>query len=664
MPSYRRLSGDEIQALEKNLCRARDWNSVHVQSPFDPSRFREAYFSGDIRLGCFNGEVLLPGSVHCPSGVYHAHLHNCTVGDNALVRNIGTHVSNYDIGPKAVVEDVGILATEGHSGFGNGTRVHVMNEGGGREIELFDYLSAQTAYLWVLHRHDPGLVKAIEALARHFIQEAHSNRGSVGGEAYVANCLRILNVRIGPHAEICGCVRLSNGSVHSQKDAPTFMGEGVIAEHFIVQSASQVKSHAQITNCFVGQGVKIRQQFSGENSLFFANAELYHGEACSAFFGPFSVSHHKSSLLLAGLYSFYNAGSGSNFSNHMYKLGPVHQGLLERGCKTGSHAYLFWPSRIGAFTIIIGMHPRQLDTSAFPFSILIGDDRGSTLLPGANLFTVGTRRDQSKWRDRDRRPQPARLDCIRSETFSPYTVGRMIRAYNLLDDFNAKTPAETHSVSICGAGIPRSRLERGAEAYDLAIRWYLTSILAGCIEESLGAAPLPQSCRELLPSGADGTGPWMDLCGLLLPRRLFMPLAADLRGSGVTDIAELNLRFRELRARYPELERQWAFDTWLDDLGITENDIRLPHLVSILDEWESTSLSIGEMILDDAAKEFSEPMRYGYCVDEPTPETEADYRAVRGSFDSHPFVVALREEKKSIQARCGKMHKALERILH
>ena len=52
------------------------------------------------------------------------------------------------------------------------------------------------------------------------------------------------------------------------------------------------------------------------------------------------MTHHKSTLLIAGLFSFMNAGSGSNQSNHMYKLGPIHQGILERGAKTSSDSYI------------------------------------------------------------------------------------------------------------------------------------------------------------------------------------------------------------------------------------------------------------------------------------------------------------------------------------
>ena len=58
-------------------------------------------------------------------------------------------------------------------------------------------------------------------------------------------------------------------------------------------------------------------------------------------------------------------GSGSNQSNHMYKLGPIHQGAMERGAKTTSDSYILWPARVGAFSLVMGrdVYKRQLCTS-------------------------------------------------------------------------------------------------------------------------------------------------------------------------------------------------------------------------------------------------------------------------------------------------------------
>ena len=81
------------------------------------------------------------------------------------------------------------------------------------------------------------------------------------------------------------------------------------------------------------------------------------------FSGPYTVTHHKSTLLLAGMFSFINAGSASNQSNHMFKLGPIHQGTLERGAKTTFDSYILLPARVGAFFLVIGRHVNHSYTS-------------------------------------------------------------------------------------------------------------------------------------------------------------------------------------------------------------------------------------------------------------------------------------------------------------
>ena len=133
----------------------------------------------------------------------------------------------------------------------------------------------------------------------------------------------------------------------------------------------QILNSAKISNCFVGEACCITNGFTAESSVFFANCHMANGEACAAFCGPFTSSHHKSSLLIGGMFSFYNAGSATNFSNHAYKMGPIHYGTLERGCKTASGAYLLMPAKIGTFSVCFGkLMYCLLYTSPIPSSII------------------------------------------------------------------------------------------------------------------------------------------------------------------------------------------------------------------------------------------------------------------------------------------------------
>ena len=142
-----------------------------------------------------------------------------------------------------------------------------------------------------------------------------------------------------------------------------------------------------------------------------------------------------------------NAGSGSNQSNHMYKLGPIHQGIMERGSKTTSDSYLLWPARIGPFTLVMGRHYKNMDTSSLPFSYLIESNDESILVPAINLRSVGTIRDAQKWPLRDRRKDTLKTDQVNFNLLSPYTIRKMFEGRDILRRLKSGSGDDTGSYS-------------------------------------------------------------------------------------------------------------------------------------------------------------------------------------------------------------------------
>ena len=211
---------------------------------------------------------------------------------------------------------------------------------------MYNHLSSHLAYILALYRHDIPLLERIESLIAEYVKAHTSGRGKVGRGTRILNAGILKNVCVGEYAVVEGAARMENGTILSKKESPSYVGSNVIAVDFIFSTDSRVEENTIIRKCFVGQATELGRQYSAENSVFFANCGGFHGEACAVFAGPYTVTHHKSTLLIAGLFSFLNAGSGSNQSNHMYKLGPVHQGIIERGSKTGSDSYMLWPMRV------------------------------------------------------------------------------------------------------------------------------------------------------------------------------------------------------------------------------------------------------------------------------------------------------------------------------
>ena len=471
---YRNLTSSEIAALEQAGCRARDWSAVLTSAKtLDASRFQCVNFLGATRLGTFDKDITLPGDVVKPSGIRFASLNNVTVGDNCLIESVSNYISNYEIGEETLIENVDLMYVEGESSFGNGVEVSVMSETGGREVRIYERLSAQVAYILTMYRHRPEVISALNQLADKFVAEKKSRIGKVGAHVVIRNTRYINGVCIGDYAVVSGASRLRNGTVVSNASAPVCIGHGVIADDFILCSGSSVEDNTTIGKCFIGQSCHFGHGYSATDSLFFSNCQGENGEACAIFAGPFTVTHHKSTLLIAGMFSFMNAGSGSNQSNHLYKLGPIHQGILERGAKTASDSYILWPSRVGAFSLVMGRHVTHSDTTNLPFSYLIEQQNTTYLAPAVNLRSVGTIRDAQKWPKRDGRKDPDKLDNINYNLLSPFTVQKMIKGIKVLKNLQYSSGELSDVYSYHSTKIKNSSLQNGLKLYRTAIIKFL-----------------------------------------------------------------------------------------------------------------------------------------------------------------------------------------------
>ncbi len=639
---YRQLSSDEIDKLVHQQCTCANWSQVRVAEGFSVDRVHRTCFSGQIKLGISQGTVSFFGGVEKPTGISNARLHNCTIGDNVYIDQVRNCIANYVIEDDVVIENVDLLAVDGESSFGNGVEAEVVNEGGGREIPIFDKLTSQTAYLMAFYRHRPKVVDALTNMARAYTESVTGSVGAVGCRTRLVNCRIIKNVRIGPAAVVEGVNRLENGSINSCPEDPVYIGPGVIAEDFIAASGSRITDGTLVSKCFVGQGTELAKQYSAENSVFFANCGGFHGEACAIFAGPYTVTHHKSTLLIAGLFSFLNAGSGTNQSNHMYKLGPVHQGVVERGSKTASDSYMLWPAKVGAFTVVMGRHYRNSDTSDLPFSYLIEHEDESILAPGVNLRSAGTVRDARKWPRRDKRKDPHKLDLINFKLLSPFTVRKMLNGTRLLRGLLQAAGEHTEYYTYNNVRIKNNSLHRGIRLYDIGT----TKFLGNCLIARLEAKDLPDldALRHVLePQTTVGTGKWLDLVGLLAPQECVEDLLERIENGDIATLDELSDAFAAVHADYPMYEWAWAARVLEEKMGKPVSQMTVEEIVKLISDWKHAVVELDNMLYADAKKEFAATAQIGYGTDGDEETKVDDFAAVRGTLVDNSFVSEIME---------------------
>ena len=558
---YRKLTDKEIITLEDRSCWAEDWSSINVADDFNPKYMHRVMLYGEVNIGAFEKNVEVTKGFYKHSGINNATLRNVTIGDNCLIENIGNYINNYTIGDDCHLSNISTIETAEGATFGEGNLVSVLNEVGNGNVVLFRGLNSQFAAFMVKHNGDKELRKNIRRIIREEIASTSPDRGTIGNRVKIVNTKKITNTVVHDDCEINGAARLSDTTIIGSPEANVYIGTGVICENSIVCDGSAIVNSVKMQDCFVGEACHISNGFTASASVFFANSYMSNGEACAAFCGPFSGSHHKSSLLIGSMFSFYNAGSATNFSNHAYKMGPMHWGVLERGTKTASGTYILMPARIGTFSVCFGKLMHHPDTRNLPFSYLIAYGDTMYLSPGRNITTVGLYRDIHKWPKRDLRPEGSQKSIVNLDWLSPFSVGEIIKGKKILEDLRAASGEDVSSYNFHEYVIKASSLKKGIKYYDIALRIYMGAVLKRVRRRYHSVVP---------PTTEIGLGDWNDLAGLLLPASEEQRIIEDIKNGTLDTVDKITEQFVEIDKNYRAYQWAWTYRLMLDYYGLTE----------------------------------------------------------------------------------------------
>ena len=310
-----------------------------------------------------------------------------------------------------------------------------------------------------------------------------------------------------------------------------------------------------------------------------------------------------------GMFSFFNAGSGSNQSNHLFKSGAVHQAVHLRGCKFASSAYIMSPALEGAFTMVMGHHSYHHDTSAFPYSYLIEKEGRTHLMPGANLTSFGAVRDIEKWPARDRRS--VKRDVISFDEYNPYITGAMLQAVDILHSLQEQdpdAPVFTHNKTL----IRSAALQRGLKLYNKAIVAALGAMLS----------------RGGSDPRYDGDGQWLDLGGQYITRRETEAILAAVDRGELTTTEAVDNRFRVFAVHYDDYAHSWAKQVYAALLGHTPTVDEIDEAISA---GHNAHASMRRTTDADRDRDCSLDMAVSYGLDcTSEEERREDYYSVRG----------------------------------
>lgn len=101
------------------------------------------------------------------------------LGDNILIENTHNYIANYCIKDNCFIENMDVIMVEGVSEFGNNVQVSVLNETGGREVRIFNQLSAPLAYIIALYRHRPKMIERLQEMIANYTKRITADYGTI-----------------------------------------------------------------------------------------------------------------------------------------------------------------------------------------------------------------------------------------------------------------------------------------------------------------------------------------------------------------------------------------------------------------------------------------------------------------------------------------------------
>lgn len=648
---FRKLKENEIDFLKSQGCISQSWDKILIKN-VDLSRIKDVTFHGKIKINELNGSVRYHNNLKVHASINRATLIDVFINGNVYINNIGRFIANYKIQNGVIIENAGAIYMEGESSFGNGVETSPIMEGDGRSVKIFYRLNSHIAYIVAMYRHKKLMRDNINKIIDDYAKSKTKRFGKIKKHAQIINARLIKNSLIDPYATIENTDEINNTTVISTKECPSYIGTSVILKDSIVLKGAHIVDGTVIKKAFIGEGVKLGRQFSCEDSLLFANCEGEHGEMFSIFAGPYTVTHHKATLLIASHFSFFNAGSATNQSNHMYKLGPYHHGFMERGCKTGSNSYILWPSHIGAFSTVIGSHYDNVDTSDFPFSYITEHGYHQTrLIPALNLFGVGLSRDENKWKERDRRVGDKK-DLIIFDVFSPYTVSKMIKAEEILNNIKKEViNYEVEYIKYKSMIIKTSSINKYSNRYSIAIDLYLHNKL---LEYIKNCDKIDDIFDNIKPSKFYDN--WVDVGGLICAKEKLDNVILDIENNNINNVQDLIKPFEKLYNDYSIDEKSWVINMIKKRYNI--DNINIDVILKMLREHLSLLTTSYEIFYRDVKKEYDLAKMVSSGIDDKT-MMEEDFKAVRGTAKDNAFVVKY---KNDVETKIEVINKLIKKL--
>ncbi len=514
----RQLARREIEQLEALGNSCADWTRVRVADGFDPRSVRHSSFHGDVVLGRFREPATLGDGVQVPSGVYGSTVADSCVGHNALVRDVGL-LARSVVGESARVVRCGSVACDRGTTFGNGQRLPIVMEPGGRDVAVYAELTVAVAAVLARRGARDAIVERYEQAVAEYAAAARCDRGIVERGALVRDTVKVLSVYAGPHAVIDGATAVSDSTILSDSSDPASILTGACVERSIVQWGGRVSTLAVVERAVLAEHCVVERHAKVSASILGPNTAVGGGEISASLVGPFVGFHHQA-LLIAAFWpeGKGNVSYGANVGSNHTSRAPDQEIWPGEGNFFGLGVNAQFPCDFSAapysvFATGITIPPQKI---VFPFSLVHHPPARPASAPAGlnelipawvlreNAYLL--RRNEIKYRQRNR----ARRTPLELDVFRPSTVDRMRDARSRLEAVTEARDCYSER-EIAGLGknfLTEANRRQAIDAYGFYTEAYALRGLERVLREAAGDPPRPAAVLRAILATPSADATW------------------------------------------------------------------------------------------------------------------------------------------------------------
>ena len=158
------------------------------------------------------------------------------------------------------------------------------------------------------------------------------------------------------------------------------------------------------------------------------------------------------------------------------------------------------------------------------------------------------------------------------------------------------------------------------------------------------AGTMDELRKFFVPKSAYGDGDWVDIAGMIAPKKAVSDILDDVENGIVADVDSLNERFAAVHKSYYDYEWRWASHIIESYYNVDLKTISSETISKLVSRWKESVTGLDNLVYADAGKEFSLSAMTSFGADGDAAQRASDFEQVRGSvFEADPFVKSVKE---------------------